>query len=452
MRRPPQAPRLDDLLHRHAERIGDVIGDPRYAEFVRANEARYRHWAKTRFLARQQGLDPELAWLLIKLHRNQRYITVPLRGDTTNVRFLVPDRASEELMRIDQQLAGLLGPDEGALTHSRGEALIRIALHEEAIASSMIEGAATTRVEAKRMLRLNRQPRTQGERMIVNNYRAIQFLREHRDTPLTPEFLLEVQAIITHDTLRNPGDSGRFRTPGDVVRVVDERDNEVMHTPPPAEELPARLKMLCDFANRQVDTPFIHPVVRACLLHFQIGYDHPFCDGNGRTARAIFFWSMLRDGYWVFEYLPFSRQIYKSVSAYNQSYLYTETDEFDATYFLVYNLRVIGRIRDDFARYIDRKRREISSAERLTRSDPDLNHRQRDVVMRLTREPDVPLTIAEHAARHSVVYETARADLMALADRGYAQQRKVGKRYEFLAGKRLLARLGAQADRDFLGG
>jgi Fic family protein len=439
------------LLTRHAARLPEVIGDPRYRDFVQECEAKYRHWAKVRIIARQRGLDAELAWLLIKYGREQRYKIVPLRGASTDVRFLVPDHAHEELTRIDQQLAGLLGPDDGALTPSRGEELIRTALREEAIASSMIEGAATTRVEAKRMLQSNRKPRTRGERMIINNYQAIQFLRERKSANLTPELLLEIQSILTENTLDDPEEAGRFRDSNDRVTVIDQRDGEVMHTPPPADELPARLDMLCRFANRTVETPFIHPVVRACLLHFQIGYDHPFCDGNGRTARAIFFWSMLRDGYWIFEYLPFSRQIHRSVMSYNRAYLYTETDGFDATYFVVYNLRVISRIRDEFAQYLQRKREGIRSAQRLTRSDPDLNHRQRDIVMRLVRDPDVPMTIAEHADRHGVVYETARTDFATLIERGYADQRRIGKRYEFLVGKRLRDRVRALEAREFMG-
>ena len=41
------------------------------------------------------------------------------------------------------------------------------------------------------------------------------------------------------------------------------------------------------FANAQ-SSPFVHPVVKAMALHFAIGFIHPFVDGNGRTARALF--------------------------------------------------------------------------------------------------------------------------------------------------------------------
>src|SRR5205814_10028127 len=55
--------------------------------------------------------------------------------------------------------------------------------------------------------------------------------------------------------------------------------------------------------------PIFHPMVRSMILHFWLAYDHPFVDGNGRTARALFYWSMLRNGYWMFEYITISKII-----------------------------------------------------------------------------------------------------------------------------------------------
>ena len=426
MKIPPQAPAFSDLLSSHGGRLAGAIGDPRYASFVRECEASYRPWRKVRVIARSRGLDPEVAWLLITMNRVQRYTQVPLRGAATSVRFLLPDHASRDLMLIDQHLAGLLGPDTGALSKARGEQLIRTALREEAIASSMIEGAATTRTEAKRMLRLGRKPRTRGERMVLNNYEAIQHLRERRHDPLTPEMLLEVQEILTRDTTDDPDEVGRFRTVKDRVEVIDLRDGELIHTPPPADELPARLEMLCAFANDTTQTPFIHPVVRACLLHYQIGFDHPFCDGNGRTARAIFLWSMLRHGYWLFEYLPFSRQIYQSVSQYTRAYLDTETDGSITPSSL--HPRLITPMRED-SPSIRKKHERLVAVERVARDVPDLNHRQRDIIIRLARDP-TKRSDRRTRRQHAVVYQTAHGYPAWPEGLPAAQDRK---RYEFFA-------------------
>lgn len=51
-------------------------------------------------------------------------------------------------------------------------------------------------------------------------------------------------------------------------------------------------------------------------LHFMLGYEHPFVDGNGRVARAMFDWAMLRNGYWLFEFISVSRIIRQAPAKY----------------------------------------------------------------------------------------------------------------------------------------
>lgn len=201
----------------------------------------------------------------------------------------------------------------------------------------------------------------------------------------------------------------------------------MLHDPPSAEELPARLNRLCAFAN-QPKGPFFHPVLRACALHFQIAYDHPFRDGNGRTARAVFYWSMLRAGYWLFEYLPISRFIYRSSTQYGRAFLYTETDDFDLTYFFVYKAHVLRLVRQDLQQYLEHKRAEMVQTRNVFEEDGRLNHRQRSLILRFIRDPEQRVTIALHQGRHAVAYGTARSDLL---------KHELGNRFDFTAGPNL---------------
>src|SRR5690606_31936832 len=154
--------------------------------------------------------------------------------------------------------------------------------------------------------------------------------------------VLEVHRLLMRDALDDPTQAGRLRTAEDNVIVGDRLQPDlVLHTPPPAAELPERLQALCDFANGGEAGEFLHPIVRAIAVHFQIGYDHPFCDGNGRTARTLFYWSMLRSGYWLSEYISISSVLKKAPSPYVQSYLHTESDGADMTYFVGHQLDVI---------------------------------------------------------------------------------------------------------------
>jgi Fic family protein len=163
---------------------------------------------------------------------------------------------------------------------------------EEAITSSQLEGAVTTREVAKKMLAEGRKPRDRSERMIANNYVTMRRIVELKDKPLTPELVFQVHREISEDALDIADGAGRFRRAEEDINVSD-MEGTVFHTPPRAGELPARLQSMCDFANGVTPGFFVHPVIRGIILHFWLAYDHPFVDGNGRTARALFYWQML---------------------------------------------------------------------------------------------------------------------------------------------------------------
>ena len=196
---------------------------------------------------------------------------------------------------------------------------------------------------------------------------------------------------------------------------------------------------MCAFAN--ADKPFIHPVVRSILLHFWLAYDHPFVDGNGRTARALFYWSMLRHGYWLAEYLAISRILKKAPTKYGRSFFYTETDENDMTYFVLSQLDVIQHSIRDLNQFLSRKVGERQSTAALLRKSATLNHRQIAILTHALKHRGWAYTIEAHAVSHGVVYQTARADLLGLEKRKILSKKRVGKAFVFEAPKDLESRL-----------
>jgi Fic family protein len=320
-------------------------------------------------------------------------------------------------------------------------------LMEEAIRSSQLEGATTSRAVAKDMLRSGRQPQTRSERMIVNNYRASEFMREALGDELTPAHVLEMQRILTEGTLENPDAAGRLQRPDeDPVAVFDRVTGEIIYTPPPAVQLPDRLERLCAFANQDAEAAadqFIHPVVRSLLLHFWLAYDHPFEDGNGRTARLLFYWSMRKHGYWLTEYLSISRILRLAPAKYSRSFLLTETDERDTTYFLLYQLEVIKRAVDELHTYLGRKVSEVQKVARALKNTERLNHRQLALLTDASRNPSHVYTYSSHARSHTVTHETARTDLLHLSKRGLLKRTKVGRRHVYVAVDDLAERLTA---------
>lgn len=320
---------------------------------------------------------------------------------------------------------------------------------EEAIATSQIEGAVTTRQRAKDMLRSGRKPRDRSEQMIVNGYRTIQLLRQHAQTPLTVELLHEIQRSMTEATLDDPDQAGRFRSAqDDPVHVVDMRDNEVVFTPPAANRVTERMQRLIEFANADaMSEPFMHPLVRAIMLHFWLAYEHPYADGNGRTARALFYWYMLKHGYWLFEFLTISRIINASRMQYYRSFLYTETDENDLTYFIMHQLEVTRKALDE----LHERLAEMTRQERRTaaiRRAARLNLRQRALIDHALRHPTHVYTFESHRRSHGVTYQTARTDLLALMDRGLVKMLSSRKPMQFVPHAELARKLGIENTRE----
>jgi Fic family protein len=266
-------------------------------------------------------------------------------------------------------------------------------------------------------------------------------VREWAGTPMTIERVLEFHRIVTQGTLHDPLSAGRFQQPREErVVVADRDDGKVLHQPPPAESLPDRMARLVEFANGQGLDGFLHPVVRAILIHLWLAYDHPFADGNGRTARALFYWSMLSQGYWLTEYLLISRILKKAPAKYARAFLYTESDSADATYFILYQLSVICRAIEELHTYLKRKMREVRQAELLLKIS-DLNHRQIALLSHALRHPDADYTFRSHMISHRVAYESARSDLLDLASRGLLSRRVVCREFRFRPAADLQTRL-----------
>jgi Fic family protein len=395
----------------------------------------YIHWDKLRRLTPPDGMTHEEWWLVIKLTRDSLRRDIPLTDPQGHIFvYAVPDLVARRLHYIDQRCSGEVAMPEvvTADDQARRHYLVN-SLMEEAIRSSQLEGATTTRKVAKEMLSSGREPKDRSERMILNNYLALQYMRDQMDDRLTPGVVMELQRILTDGTLDDPGAAGRLQRPDEVrVSVVDSLDGKVMHDPPPAEQLPDRLRRMCDFAN-EADTPdrFIHPVIRAILLHFWLAYDHPFEDGNGRTARALFYWYMRSCKYWLVEYLSISRIIRAAPAKYSRAFLFTETDERDVTYFIVHQLEVMEQAVDQLHVYLRKQINDVREVERLLRGSDRFNHRQLALLGNALRAPDGSYSFQSHAASHGVTHETARNDLIPLAKMGLLEQRRQGRRYSF---------------------
>lgn len=392
----------------------------------------YLHWDELRHRTPPGQLTATDWWHLVEATREPLRRALPLL-DTGEVAFqlAIPDSAQRELHLIDRDLSGRIELPEDVINPATRDRYIVNSLVEEAITSSQLEGAATTRKVAKEMLRTGRTPRTPDERMIANNFRAMEWIREHTTDTLTPALVLQLHRIVTDGTFADPSLAGRLRkaSPEEDIGVYD-ADGELVHKPPAAATLAARMDLMCQFGRAELDTGFVHPVVRAILLHFWLAYDHPFVDGNGRTARALFYWAALKEGYWLTQYISISRLLRKAPSQYSRAFVHVESTR-DVTYFLMHQLATIRRATDDLGGYLRRKAREVRETEAALRDTGDLNHRQLLLVSRALKHPLDDFTIAGHRKSHGIAYDTARRDLLELVARGWFTQLKRSKQLVF---------------------
>lgn len=426
MKVPTKSKSLDSLIELYKKDLLKILS----SDISMTHNGKYLHWHKLQYQTPPKDLDIEAWWLGIKFARNKGAKKISMKDvEGRCFSFNMTDQVQEMLHTIDSKLHGRIAISEDVLNNENKDRFIFNSLIEEAITSSQLEGAATTRQVAADMIRFGRQPENISERMILNNYHAIKQIKELVNKPLNVEIICTIQEALTKNTLDNSQDVGRIQLPGEKrVYVYDNASHDVLYTPPPAKYLPERMDKLCKFANATESNGFIHPIIRSIILHFWLAYEHPFIDGNGRTARALFYWSMLSQEYWLIEFISISHILKKAPARYSRAYQYTQTDENDLTYFVIFHLDVIVRAINELEIYLNKKIEQIRKIENLLKERAGYNHRQVALLTHAIRHSGTHYTIKSHQTSHNVAYATARADLLSLVENGILVHEKLDRK------------------------
>ena len=383
---------------------------------------KYLYWDKVKYRA-PQDVDPAILWLFVKLSRKTNAKTI--RFGNYNFTFMLTERMMSLLHVFDMNMGGNIATQSIIPERDKKMYLIN-SIMEEAIASSQMEGASTTRKVAKEMLRQQRKPKNKSQQMIMNNYLTFSFLSDNKEMKFDTASIQEVHRKISADTLDNPADEGRFRTTNDIV-VQNAITGEIAHTPPSWNEIESLLNDLCKFANEDDPDNFIHPIIKGIIIHFVMSYLHPFVDGNGRTARSMFYWYLLQKGYWLLEYLSISKIIYKGKAQYEKAFLYAEADELDISYFIHYHLEAMYQAYQDLKKYLARKIKERHDTYKLV-GQQNINERQAKIIQMFYEKPDTTVYAKEIAVRYGVSEITARADLRHLQSIGLLVELPMNKK------------------------
>ena len=399
------------------------------------SQGRYLYWDKFKYRVKKDD-EVETAWWATKWNRlaKMKPIDYEDKSGEDSFAFCIPDILQAQLHKIATLSS------QGIVPHNsiKKNYLISSLLMEEAISSSQLEGASTTRRVAKSMLSSGRKPKNEDEEMILNNYLLMQEIKLSKDEELTLDLILEYHKTATRGNRINGNIAGVFRDNDEIV--ITDGFEEIVHVPPPYKNIEERLQKVCSFANTEhlgeEGKIFIHPVIKAIILHFMIAYEHPFSDGNGRTARAIFYWFMLRSGYDFFEYISISKLLKDAPTKYGKSFLYTEIDDNDLTYFIFYQVEIIIRAIDELLRYLQKKSQEFEEVSELLNSSPigrALNFIQKDIVKKAIKNPGRVFTSNEIVSDYDISENTARKYLNELVQHKILASYKGGRRVNYIA-------------------
>lgn len=395
--------------------------NPEIEQLVDRINSDYEYWDKVKYKPLPEGCTSKMLWAQVKASRIKGLISV---WEKYGINLCITSKMLRMCHEFDMKFGSFWEAENNAQSPEK-KYYLSSSLMEEAIYSSKMEGASTTRVVAKEMLRKKKSPQNKAQQMIANNYATIQYIVEHKDETLTKESLLYIHRLMTEKTLDNPDDAGRFRT-NDKVVVADMVEGDIVYTPPTYKDIPEFVDTVCDFFNNDNPRTFIHPIIKGIIIHFMLAYMHPFVDGNGRTARALFYWYMLKENYKLTEYMSISRVISKSKASYEKSFRYTENDENDMGYFVAYNLRALEISFQQLRDYIQRKQREKRAASSFMIAG-NINYRQAMILQRLKEEPGTIFTVKELQEQFSVSSMTARKDLTDLVQQGYLTEIAINK-------------------------
>ena len=434
----PEIPIYTDGNHDYGKILSELIQKNKFNEFFKIDDTEYPYYDKWKYKTKDWGISIEKIWSAAKSNRRRKKNISLSSHQIFGFNFSIPSVIQEYLHEFDLNLGGNLHGNSIIPEQDKNNYLIS-SIMEEAIASSQIEGAVTTRKVAKEMLEKKHSPINKSEQMILNNYTTMKWVVENKSIELNKDVLLQIHKLITADTLEKPEYEGNFRK-NNNIKVVDET-NEIFYTPPDHQQVDDLMNEFLRIANdKNTQDGFMHPILKGIMLHFLIGYIHPFVDGNGRTARTLFYWYLIKKGYWLIEYMSVSRIILKAKSQYARAYLHTEYDENDLTYFFIYNLKCIDKALTELKLYIDRKIKEKNETINLLKNH-NFNERQIVILRDLLKDSNQYFTAQQVETKFGVSNQTARTDLLKLVEANLLVQRNMGKRMTFFAMENLNKKL-----------
>jgi Fic family protein len=417
---PPRVPNTwQVIIEKHKDHVGAYVGIAHPID----SKGRYLHYDQLRFRL-PKGIDHALAWSVIKFARTQQHSSSILLGEPLKKCDFLYTPAMHLAMSACDQNTTTAALEWMCAKIGEGkhlQYLLKDLIEDEAISSSQLEGSATTTKAAKDLLKRKKGPRSVDEKMILGNFKMMKRAWDKREDELSLDLIRDLHRIGVEGIEDNRYHPGEFKDNDDVV--VENSEGDVVHQPPPVENLEGRLEKICAWVNQNhtdvLGKDYMHPLVKAIILHFIIGFEHPFHDGNGRVARSLFYWFMFKKGFGAFRYIAISTLLKTAPIKYGKSYLYVETDDMDLTYFLDYQCRIIVRAISKFKSTYEETVKSIDEFNAFLYSSglyPKLTEKQKIVFNVAKSGVASDFTITNVKENLGCAYNTAASVLNGLVD------------------------------------
>ncbi len=396
--------------------------------WINYTQERYLSPSEIKYRIQQQGkLPSDWADLAKKVMVNRKVGSIPLFVPCINKKFwFFP---SDSLIRKIGEIEKL-GIELYNRINIQGlfrDAFLMDSTVEEAITSAIYEGAHSTRAQAQQLIASGNKPKNKDEWMLVNNFRAMNWVQEHRNEPVSEELILQLHRIVIENTM--DGDdasfSGKFRN--DKIFVGPHEGVEHTLIRQAVDEVIALVSK---------NPRYIHPLIRGILVHYFIAYIHPFFDGNGRTARALFYFKAMRNDLDYIQLLSVSAYLKEHGAQYEKAFEKVVSNDFDVTYFVDFCL-------DSIHSALSAVSKKVSYLLKINdlKEKAELTPNQIGLLQRMALNRFRVVSIEEYAAQIQMSREVARQELKALTELGLVDEAKSGKKLVYRINKVRLEKL-----------
>jgi len=387
--------------------------------WLKYTQARYVPLKDIKWRLEKLGID-KTSWPrlqeTIERYRKVGAIPFSLKSIGENFWYFPSDSIIQKIHTIESLGNKLFDKIEYQKTFKE-EFLVNAAV-EEAITSAIYEGANSTRSKAKALIASGDQPKNKDEWMLINNYQVMLWIKKNEHLEVSKNLILKLHEIVTKNTLEGDDANycGKFRD--DVVYVGKKHEG-------------IKFELIDDAVSEVIETVFTHPrflhgLIRGILLHYFIAYIHPFFDGNGRTARTLFYFKAMKHNLKFVELLSVSAHLKEHGKKYENSFDLVKENDNDITYFIDFCLdslvAALKKVEEKVEYLID-----IG----ILKDVYSLSYGQVSLLQKMALNKHCAISIEQHAEALGKSREISRRELKNLLKIGFLQEVKKGKKFVY---------------------